>query len=32
VRLALASPPLDRLSGALDVLARIAREAPELGA
>lgn len=32
VRLALASPPLDRLSGALDTLARIAREAPELGA
>lgn len=32
VRLALASPPLERLSAALEVLARIAREAPELGA
>ncbi|MCP2247432.1 aminotransferase-like domain-containing protein [Lentzea aerocolonigenes] len=32
VRLALASPPLDRLSTALDVLAGIARGTPELGA
>lgn len=32
VRLALASPPLDRLKAALEVLAGIARAAPELGA
>jgi DNA-binding transcriptional MocR family regulator len=32
VRLALASPPMDRLSAALDLLAGIARATPELGA
>ncbi|SEQ47219.1 PLP-dependent aminotransferase family protein [Lentzea albida] len=31
VRLALASPPVDRLGAALDVLARIARGTPDLG-
>ncbi|MFD4642907.1 PLP-dependent aminotransferase family protein [Lentzea sp. NPDC058436] len=32
VRLALASPPIEQLGAALDVLARIARGTPELGA